>query len=44
MRTQPSFSGFKDQEMGPQTKECRWPVETRNGKEIDSPLESLVET
>ena len=24
---------------GPQAKECRWPLEAKNGKETDSPLE-----
>lgn len=34
------ISGFEDVGRGPQTEECRQPLETGKGKETDSPLEA----
>lgn len=33
--------GFEDGEMWPKAKQCKWYLETRKGKEIDSSLDSL---
>ena len=38
-----AVSVFKDEARVPQTKNCRWPLESRKGKEINSPLEFLEE-
>lgn len=34
------IAGFEDR-MGPQAKECGWPLEDRKDKETDSPREPL---
>ena len=35
----PDISGFELGGIGPQAKEYGWPLESRKGKETDSPLE-----
>lgn len=43
LKTQPVLAGFEGEGGGPQTKECRQPLEVRKCKESDSSLEPTKE-
>lgn len=38
-KMQSDIFGFEDRQRVPKSKECSWPLKTRKGQQVDSPLE-----